>query len=390
MGKHKYKLNDRSVFGRSSEFLAGLLDAMPIAVFCKDYSNGRGTFVGWNRHAEALWGLKRQQIIGKTDADFFPPEQVENFRNKDLETLRVGKTVFIEEESVQSPIGLRIVRTWKVPLGTDGIKRNFLLGVSLDLTEQKRVEADLEMERQRVVTASSLANMNEMVAGMAHEINNPLAIICGFADVSNLSIAHGNIEIPLIEHSVRGIRNAVDRIAKLIVNMRKVNRDVSMDECQPCSIRKVVNESISLFEATAMGQGIQLTVDVEENLPKVRGTETQLMQVLASLIRNSFQAVVGESTKTINVCAYASKDGKVIVDVIDSGTGIPAELKDKIFQPFFTTRQVNQGAGLGLSVSRSTIEALGGGIDVASLNRPTIIRISLPALAYLRNDKQSA
>jgi PAS domain S-box-containing protein len=385
VSKGNHKSNAVNLPELSNAFLSHLLDALPIAVFCKDYSDGRGTFVGWNAHAESLWGLKRDLIIGKTDADFFPKEQVERFREKDLETLRSGKTVYIKEEPVESPAGLRIVRTWKVPLGNDQSKNHFLLGISLDMTEQKRIEEELEKEHQRVVAASGLANMNEMVASIAHEINNPLAIISGFADVLGLSINNGKIEKPLVERSIKGIRGAIDRIAKLIINMRKVNRDISTDEIQLCSIASIINESVSMFEAAAKAQGIQLTVNVAEKLPNVRGTETQLMQILTSLIRNSFQAVVGEPTKSIDVVAYLAETGRVTIDIIDSGVGISANLKDKVFQPFFTTREVNQGAGLGLSVSRATVESLSGTVEIASLSKPTVMRVSLPAMAILRN-----
>ena len=130
-------------------FLQAIVDALPLAVFAKDYATGVGVFVAWNKRAEELWGLASADVLGRSDFDFFPAEQAEFFLAKDRETLDSGQLVYIAQEPVDSPtVGRRFVRTWKVPL-TFGA-RPYLLGLSLDITEQLGTDRALAESREQL------------------------------------------------------------------------------------------------------------------------------------------------------------------------------------------------------------------------------------------------
>lgn len=132
-------------------FLRSIIDGLPFALFCKDYTTDIGRFTAWNRRAELLWGLSYSSVIGKSDYDFFPKEQADFFKGKDLETLQSGKMVFIKEEQVDSPtLGATYVRTWKVPVVEEHGGVRFLLGISQDIADIKKIEDELGNLREKL------------------------------------------------------------------------------------------------------------------------------------------------------------------------------------------------------------------------------------------------
>jgi PAS domain S-box-containing protein len=138
---------------------ARLMENSPAAMFCKDYQSGKGVFVDWNKAAEEYWGLNKLAVVGKTDFDFFPSDQAEAFRKKDLEVISSGAPAFIEREPIDSKArGSRWVRTWKVPVADHDGKPRYLLGISLDMTKQFELETEIMKAKQE---AEKIANRLE-------------------------------------------------------------------------------------------------------------------------------------------------------------------------------------------------------------------------------------
>lgn len=163
-------------------FLRNLIDAVPLAIFCKDYGQGNGHFVLWNRQATELWGLKEEDVLGKTDYDLFPKGQADFFREKDSETLAKGVTVFIKEEETTSFTGLKIsVRTWKITLREEGLPR-YLIGISQNIMDFKKLEDEIFKQGQMIAQVDHMAQRTEIARQVAHDVNNPLAIVLGRAN----------------------------------------------------------------------------------------------------------------------------------------------------------------------------------------------------------------
>ena len=140
-----------------------------------------------NKQAEAIFGLQGDEVLGKSDSDFFPDDQSAFFKAKYMEPIRTGKLVHIAEEAFGSPaISTVFVKTWKIP-----IAGGYLLGISQDITEIKQLEDEFEKERVAAVQSSIIASLMKISSGIAHEINNPLGIIVGYLQLFEAALNSG-------------------------------------------------------------------------------------------------------------------------------------------------------------------------------------------------------
>ena len=355
------------------QFLAALIDSLPIAMFCKDYESGVGKFVAWNSNAESLWGLKRSAIIGQSDYDFFPKEQADFFRQKDTETLISGKLVHIAEESVDSPtVGHRVVKTWKVPINNGDGKSRFLLGISLDITNEKQLKNDLEVEKKVAIVSTNLASLGELTAGVAHEVNGALASIFGGIDLLRRTDFSGEGRSKLTE-IIDIMADRASRISDIVTGLKRAARNNSTDDFVCHSVRAIVSDAIVLAELRRRNETIQLGISEVLSDEMVECRPGQVAQVLLNLLTNSADAIteLGDANKSAITITTVTNNDHVIFTVEDSGIGIPAGSEEKIFQAFYTTKAIGQGTGLGLSISRRIAEAHGGHLILERASGPT-------------------
>ena len=206
------------VHTNKEQLLVELLDHLPLALFCKDYTQQKGVFVAWNTTAEQLWGLPKEKVIGASDFDFFPKIQAQSFQKKDLEVLSSNNEVFIEEEAVDSPtVGRRIVQTWKVP-----INNQYILGISQDITKRKTLELELKKQKSASIQASKMASLGEMAGSIAHEINNPLTIILSAAQVIERRAQENNDDTSIRFADI--ISTTVERISNITNSVLRFSR----------------------------------------------------------------------------------------------------------------------------------------------------------------------
>jgi signal transduction histidine kinase/ActR/RegA family two-component response regulator len=257
-----------------------------------------------------------------------------------------------------------------VPLGDASLR---LLIVASDVTAQARHEREEEEHREQMEQASRLAALGELVGGVAHELNNPLTAILGFAEVMGLSEAGIplNEEISIIQKEALRARNIV-RDLLFIARPGPVERG-------PVALGEVVAHIERLRRAAWSQQRIEVRVTVESDGSQLWGNENQLTQVLLNLVTNAEHAVAAGDDKRIRIEARATPGGETIIDVIDNGVGMDEATAGRVFEPLFTTKQ-GQGTGLGLSMSYSIIAAHDGRIEIDS--RPgagTRFRVTLPS-----------
>lgn len=251
-----------------------------------------------------------------------------------------------------------------------------LKGIIQDISERKVLEEKLEAERVKIINTSKLAALGEMSAGVAHEINNPLAIIV--ANVNRIK-KHPNVTgDEKLTTSLVSIENMIKRISKIIKGLRTFARDSENDPFQEYSIQVLVEDIVSIcgerLKVNEVKFDVNNTTTVEQQFDC---NPIQISQVVINLISNSFDSIQSLSEKwiTFNI----SKHGDFIrFEVIDSGKGISQEIAEKIFQPFFTTKEVGKGTGIGLSISKGLIEAHHGKIYLDSTHPNTKFVIELP------------
>lgn len=348
-----------------------ILDSLPVALFCKDYTEDVGIFTVWNKKAEVIWGLKENEVLGKTDFDFFPDSEAKFFQEKDLETINSNKEVYIEEEDVTSPtLGKRIVRTWKVPL-TKGDHRT-LLGISQDITEQKVLEIELEKEKRKSIQSFKLASLGEMAAGVAHEINNPLSIIYG----SSQAITRKPEDIEKVKGMNIKINSAVERIIKIVNGLKKFARKSEGVNRVNCNLTNIIDESVAMMQAKLKHNEINLIIDNVDDID-INIDEIQIEQVLINLLSNSIDSIAEITNPWIKIKTELEPENIKII-LLDSGAGIDEEVISKIFDPFYTTKDVGKGTGLGLSISKGIAEDHGGDLNYQLIDGNTAFVLTLP------------
>jgi C4-dicarboxylate-specific signal transduction histidine kinase len=215
------------------------------------------------------------------------------------------------------------------------------------------METFLQQERQNAIQNSKLASLGEMAAGIAHDINNPLAVIQ--ANAFLLPRIKGDEQ--KFTDRLGAMTKATERIAKIVKGLRKFSRSTEGAEHRPERVTDIVNECLVLTEAKAKRHSV--TIDAKlESQKQILCDQVEIEQVLVNLINNAIDAVSELPERWVVVSSLDEGD-EVLIRVMDSGKGVPAEVEDKIFQPFFTTKSVGQGTGLGLSIARGILEQHG-------------------------------
>lgn len=247
--------------------------------------------------------------------------------------------------------------------------------------EEKKQEAEMraKIEKQMIAT-ERLASVGVMASGVAHEINNPLAIIGESAGWMQMLMQKPEWkDVPFRD----SFEMAVDKIVKNVERARRITHQllgfVRKDDffIKEMSLRDVLGEVVSLVEPQARDHDITMEMDIPEDAPIIRSDPYQLRQVLVNLLANAIQA--SQRGQAVRISVAAGENGMEI-SVRDHGTGISGENLQRIFEPFFTTKSSDKGTGLGLFVSSSIVEKLGGRIEVESeFGKGSVFKVMLPS-----------
>jgi signal transduction histidine kinase/CheY-like chemotaxis protein len=265
-------------------------------------------------------------------------------------------------------------------------------GFIFDMSDQKRAEA--EASRQRAVTyqREKLAALGSLLAGVAHELNNPLSVVLGRA-----IMLEENCGDPETLDSLRRLRTAAERCARIVRSFLSLARQKA-PEVKPVDVRRVLDGSVEMLANGLRSAGIEVTRDDAPDPPRVMADEDELHQVFMNLIVNAQQAIemapprsdaadrpVSDrrvSDRRVWLTTSTPGDGFVRIEVADNGPGVPEALRDLIFNPFFTTKPIGAGTGLGLSYCHGIVSSHGGSIGVGA--RPgggALFTVTLPACA---------
>lgn len=244
--------------------------------------------------------------------------------------------------------------------------------IILDITERKNLQTQL-------IQSAKLAAIGELISGVTHEVNNPLAIVMGY---SEMLLAESNIDEDT-KKAVKVIFSESERARKVIQNMLSFARQNAPDK-ELVMLNEIINTTLELADFDLRKHSITVIKKFDDSLPLVLGESNQLKQIFLNLLINAQQAIADSSiggTITIETskCDTEGSNGFVNVTMSDNGPGIPKKILDNIFDPFFTTKPEGVGTGLGLSVSLGIIKDHNGNIDVKSVeNKGTTFNIQFP------------
>jgi PAS domain S-box-containing protein len=405
-----------------------IVENIPLMVFLKDATDLR--FVTFNRAGEELLGYDRKALLGKNNLDLFPPEQAANFMAKDREALAEQDMVDIPEEPIQTAKnGERLLHTRKVCIrGSDGATK-YLLGISEDITERKRAEKEREQMQAQLIQAQKLESIGVLASGVAHEINNPIMGVMGYAQLIHDRWGAGDAD--LLEYATE-IAKETDRVAMIVKNLLSFARQNEDIHGSPARIHDIVEATLSLIRAVLRHDQVTLEVHVPADLPEIRCRNQQIQQVIMNLVTNARDALnvrypgldakkkkiiisarmIEKSVRSdqlsviSNQSAVISEQSDVGTDhcslitdnsssrhwlrltVEDHGAGIPEDLRARIFEPFFTTKPRDKGTGLGLSISHGIVKDHGGELSVESeVGQWTRFHVDLPVVESVNSER---
>jgi signal transduction histidine kinase len=239
----------------------------------------------------------------------------------------------------------------------------------------------LELERSKGLEASRLAALGEMAGGIAHEINNPLAIISTRSIHIQRAAQMQPPRIDLCIEYANVIQTTTSRIAAIVSGLRSFSRNAEYDPMEACSIQSIVKDTLQLCGERFRNDSIEIKLKGMDEIIEIQARSVQISQVLLNLLNNSYDAISEKRDRWICI-EITRRANRMELRFTDSGEGINEALREKIMHPFFTTKAIGKGTGLGLSISKSIVEQHGGTISINSQCPNTQFVIELPCLAH--------
>jgi len=332
---------------RSEERYRSVIESADDMIFTIDMSC---TILSVNKYCTELVGRNPGAIVGENLMDLFEYEHPNEVCALVERVFAVSETIS-HEESVT--IGKRhyCLDTKYKPLFRTGSNKDAILCISRDITEHKKIEDQLSHTER-------LASLGSLSAGVAHEINNPIAVILGFTELLLEKLPEDSKEYEMLK-TIERQGNNCKKIVENLLAFGKVRGKTPGETDAIEDLQRVINVTMN----TMVTKKVDLTTHLEEDLPNVCGDGQQLEQVYLNIINNALAAMDGGGILTIS----ANHVGDMVsVSFADTGYGIAKDNMDKIFEPFFTTKKVGEGTGLGLSVSYAIVKKCGGDIQVES------------------------
>src|SRR5215471_13127758 len=351
---------------RLKEFNENIIESISVGVMV---INLRGRITNWNGALEQIYGLKREQVIGRRLAEVFQSEMLRALRDlMGRGEWREGEPANIYKFRAQTPDGRDL--TLNISLAALQSKTAEIEGLLVaieDVTERVSLEEQLQQ-------SDKLSSIGLLAAGVAHEVNTPLAGISSYSQMLMQQIPDNDPRRQLLEK----IHRQTSRASSIVNNLLNFSR-VTEARYAPVDLNRVIDDTIQLLEAQLRNTEIEVVRSYADELPPAFGDGPKLQQVLMNLILNARDAM--PQGGRLEISTEADEDSAVI-EVHDTGLGIAPEHLSKIYDPFFTTKQIGKGTGLGLAVSYGIIRDHGGHINVESkLGEGTRFQITLPLAA---------
>lgn len=343
---------------RASEaLLAAFMKHAPIGMYLKD-SDGR--YLMLNPEMEKVFRLPMAQVLGRTAADLLPAKEAADIAAFDREILAGGKARAVEEflpeiDDYQWSLVVRF------PVGAEGGGPRQIGGFDIDITDRKRAAEELAQSREALYQSEKMSALGGLLAGVSHELNNPLAIL-----VTLSTLLEEDAQGTAFAVRAGKIRNAAERCARIVQSFLAMARQREPQRALVCA-NEIVRTAVELAGYGVDAHRITLRHEPGEGLPRLHADSDQLHQVIINLIVNAQQAFTPATAQpciTVRTSTDATKR-QVHIAVADNGPGIPPETRRRMFDPFFTTKPQGKGVGLGLSLSLGIAEAHGGTIGYA-------------------------
>jgi signal transduction histidine kinase len=349
----------------SEQQLKAMIQSLPtpVAMFDKDFN-----YLAYS----SRWGEEWQNFSALNDTksarQILRPEWI-----IDMDEALKGHTISRDEALVELSPGMEVWLRWVIQPWKDA---NQNIGGVVVMAENITQRKEAEM---RLTQTSKLSALGEMAGGIAHEINNPLSIIKGYIDLLRRHSGRQSLSPELLLQYIEKMDTTVGRISKIVNGMRRFSRESSMDEKVKYSAHKIIDETLDICLERMNNNGTAVEVQRLEIDPLIYCRPVEISQVFLNLLNNAHQAITTMDHPWIRI-AVTEEPEFYRISISDSGGGIPVAVRKKLFQPFFTTKDIGVGTGLGLSISRGIIEEHKGKLYYLEDAPNTTFIIELPKL----------
>lgn len=352
-----------------------IVENLPHTLFVKDNHDHR--YIEWNKAAEDLTGILKDEILGRTDFDFWTEEQAQAFIENDNEVINDRKLLDIPEEQITTKHnGTRTLHTKKIPIYDSKGRAKYLLGISEDITEKLQTEAILNRSQK-------MEAIGQMSGGISHDFNNQLGVISGYLELL-AELESEDKKQKWISEIKQATQRCIDLTRQLMVFSRSGDIDKTVVD-----INNIINKMKTIIQ-TSLTPEIKIEYFLSPDLWNTEVNQGSFQDVILNLVLNSRDAMpkggsfIIETNNIVLDDSFANaniKAGEYIQIVLcDTGEGMSMDVMEHIFEPFYTSKAVGQGTGLGLSMVYAFVHRYGGDIVVTSkIEEGATFRIYLPA-----------
>jgi PAS domain S-box-containing protein len=324
-------------------------------------SDERGVIVEFNPAAEALFGIPRERAIGAKVRDVIIPERLRAQHDAGMARfLATGETRILNRRTEVTAMRGEHEFPAELTVTSTQVGGRLLFAAHIrDLTQQKEAAREIAAQRERLYQSEKMSALGSLLAGVAHELNNPLSIVVGQALMLE---EDGGGELALRAARIRAAAERCGRIVKSFLAMARQRGP----ETKSVDLNQVIRAALDLVGYGLRSAGIEVTADLAADLPMFRDDPDQLAQLVANLVLNAQQALkdAPQPRQLRVVSRHESAKSQLRLVISDNGPGIPPELRSRVFEPFFTTKPVGAGTGIGLSICHAIVAAHGGSIEI--------------------------
>jgi PAS domain S-box-containing protein len=375
--QRRKKAEERAVAARDEAekhlaFMNSLIDASEaVGIVAMD---AQGLIQIFNWAAVHILGYHASEVVGHLTLEQIRARRRSEERRGAVSPIvhaREGEELWIDKQGDEH---LLAVNSSEI-VDSDGNQRGMLV-IFIDVTESRKLEAELQLNELQLIQSAKLATLGEMATGIAHELNQPLNNIGLLASRMSRKVAAGasgddQAMREFFEDRLRKIQAQVERAGKIIDHLRAFGRPRTK-QLERVRVQDPVEGVMVFLREQLVRRDISVVIDLPDDLPRVEADEARLEQVLMNLIlnaRDALEEVSGADKKEVRISAARSTLGdepRISIQVRDTGHGIPREVIDRVFEPFFSTKEVGKGTGLGLSISYGLVHEFGGTLEVES------------------------
>jgi hypothetical protein len=355
-------------YERLKEFSENIVESISVGILAADLDD---RVESWNTQIERLTGISREHAIGRRLGELFPADLCQSFgevRGRDgihniykfaLNPLAIPQGLGKSTTQRESIVNVAIA-----PLVSKDLEQIGRLIIFDDVTDRDELE-------RRLVQADKLSSIGLLAAGVAHEVNTPLAVISTYAQMLAKQISGDEQKAKLLEKIAKQTFRASE-IVNSLLNFSRTGTTEFID----LDLNRVIRETATLIEHQLSKASVQTRLNLSDSLPKIRGNSGKLQQVFLNLFLNARDSMPEGGTLAVRTWTEA---GFAHIEVSDTGHGISADHLARIYDPFFTTKAARKGTGLGLSITYGIVQEHNGIIEVESrLDAGTRFRLEFP------------